>query len=118
HGTATNELITGDITIIRDFIDVRDVVSAYYLLLTKGEKGDTYNVCSGKGWSLKEIIDIISGMLGTKVTIRTDPSLFRPNDNKIIIGSNEKLKIKLKWRAKYTIEQSLNDMIQYWEEQI
>lgn len=118
HGTATKKLITGDTTIIRDFIDVRDVVSAYYLLLTKGEKGNTYNVCSGKGWSLKEIIDIISGMLKTKVNIRTDPSLFRPSDNKIIIGSNEKLKIKLKWRAQYTIEQSLNDMIQYWEEQM
>ena len=118
HGTAIKELITGDITIIRDFIDVRDVVSAYYLLLTKGEKGDTYNVCSGKGWSLKKIIDIICNMLGTKVTIRTDPSLFRPSDNKIIIGSNEKLKTKLQWQAQYTIEQSLNDMIRYWEEQV
>jgi GDP-4-dehydro-6-deoxy-D-mannose reductase len=118
NGTATKKLITGDTTIIRDFIDVRDVVSAYYLLLTKGEKGDTYNVCSGKGRSLKEIIDILCGMLETKVTIRTDPSLFRPSDNKIIIGSNEKLKIKLKWRAQYTIEQSLNYMIQYWQEHL
>jgi GDP-4-dehydro-6-deoxy-D-mannose reductase len=118
HGTATKELITGDITIIRDFIDVRDVVSAYYLLLTKGEKGDTYNVCNGRGWSLKEIIDIISNILDIKVNISTDPSLLRPSDNKIIIGSNEKLKRTLQWRAQYTIEQSLNDMIQYWQEQV
>jgi GDP-4-dehydro-6-deoxy-D-mannose reductase len=116
HGATPKELITGDITIIRDFIDVRDVVSAYYLLLTKGEKGDTYNVCSGKGWSLKEIIDIISNILDIKVNIRTDPRLLRPSDNKIIIGSNEKLKIKLQWQAQYTIEQSLKDMIRYWEE--
>jgi GDP-4-dehydro-6-deoxy-D-mannose reductase len=113
-----NELVTGDTTIIRDFIDVRDVVTAYYLLLTKGEKGEVYNVCSGKGWSLKEIIDIISKILEIKVYSRQDASLFRPNDNNIIIGSNEKLKNKLQWEAKYTIEQSLNDIIKYWEDQI
>jgi len=114
----SNELVTGDIGIIRDFTDVRDVVSAYYLLLTIGEKGDIYNVCSGKGWSLKEIIDMISRILEIEVRIKVNADLFRPDDNKIIIGSNEKLKYKMKWETKYTLERSLKDMIKYWEEQI
>jgi GDP-4-dehydro-6-deoxy-D-mannose reductase len=117
-GQRKNELITGDITIIRDFTDVRDVVAAYYLLLTKGEKGDVYNVCSGKGWSLKKIIDKVCNILEIKVHYKADDRLFRPNENKIIIGSNEKITGRLQWKPKYTIEQSLNDMIHYWEKQI
>ena len=118
NGTRTNELITGDITVIRDFTDVRDVVAAYYLLLTKGEKGEVYNVCSGKGWSLKEIIDMISKTLEIEVYTRADSNLLRPSDNKMIIGSNQKIVNCLHWKPKYSIEQSLSDMIRYWEMQI
>ena len=39
----------GNGMIVRDFVDVHDVVEAYYLLLTKGKKGEVYNICSGKG---------------------------------------------------------------------
>src|ERR1019366_2026315 len=52
------ELTTGDTSIVRDFVDVRDVVKAYYLLFKKGKKGEIYNLCSGKGISLNEIISI------------------------------------------------------------
>jgi GDP-4-dehydro-6-deoxy-D-mannose reductase len=118
NGTKSDELITGDISVVRDFTDVRDVVAAYYLLLTKGEKGNIYNVCSGKGWSLIEIINIINRTLEIEVRTRADAKLFRPGDNKIIIGSNEKLKNTLKWETKYSLEQTLKDMINYWEDQI
>lgn len=117
-GLKKDELVTGDITIVRDFTDVRDVVAAYYLLLTEGEKGEVYNVCGGKGWSLKEIIDKICDILEIKVHSKADAGLFRQNENKIVIGSNEKITSRLKWKPKYSIKQSLNDMIHYWETQI
>jgi GDP-4-dehydro-6-deoxy-D-mannose reductase len=118
EGIENTELITGDISIIRDFTDVRDVVSAYYQLLMQGEKGEIYNVCSGKGWALQEVIDIICGMLNMKVCIRLDTKLFRPDDNKIVIGSNEKLKKTINWDARYSLKQSLQDMIRDWEGRI
>ena len=118
NGTRTDELITGDITIVRDFTDVRDVVAAYYLLLTKGKKGEIYNVCSGKGWSLKEIIDMVSRTLQIEVRTRVNSNLLRPNENKMVIGSNQKILNCLNWKPKYKIEQSLNDMISYWKEKI
>lgn len=115
NGIKNNELITGNIDITRDFTDVRDVAVAYYLLLTRGEKGEAYNVCSGNGWSLRELIDMISGILEIKVTTKVDNNLIRPHDNEIIIGSNEKIKNTLQWETKYSIQQSLKDMINYWE---
>lgn len=111
------ELITGNLNIVRDFTDVRDVVSAYNLLLTQGKKGNLYNVCSGIGFSLKQIVDRICNILDIDVNIKLDPNLIRPNDNKIIIGSNKKIKISHKWEPRYTFDTSLNDMIIYWQSQ-
>ncbi len=102
---------TGDVSIVRDFLDVRDVVNAYYLLLEKGKVGEIYNVCSGNGYSLREIIERMSGILNIEVQITQRKDLIRPNDNKIIIGSNDKLKKTTNWPVKYSIEQSLNDIL-------
>jgi len=111
-------IITGDLNIIRDFTDVRDVVFAYYLLLTRGKKGEVYNVCSGKGFILKEILNIISYILKIEVKTKTDTNLVRPSDNKMIIGSNNKIKNDLNWDNRFTIEQSISDMINYWRTQL
>lgn len=51
---------TGNLKIIRDFIDVRDVVRAYYLLLTKGKSGEIYNVCSVHG-IMHKIAELLGG---------------------------------------------------------
>ncbi|MFA4915059.1 MAG: GDP-mannose 4,6-dehydratase [Syntrophales bacterium] len=113
----SGKLVAGDLEIVRDFTDVRDAVSAYYLLLTQGKKGEIYNVCSGKGFSLKQIIDKICNILNIDINIHLDSRLLRPNENRIIIGSSEKLKTNYAWELKYTIENSLDDMIRYWQSQ-
>jgi len=115
-GKNSGDVVTGDISIVRDFTDVRDVVSAYYLLLKAGKKGNIYNVCSGAGLSLKDIIRLISKQLDIEVNIKVDPRLIRPSDNKKIIGSNEKIKRELSWTNVVPLEQSLKDIIQYWQE--
>lgn len=105
---------TGDVSIIRDFLDVRDVVDAYFKLLMYGEVGEVYNVCSGKGITLEDIIRKMANILEIEVEIRVNKKLIRPADNKIIIGSPEKLKQKINWELKYSIDNSLKDIINYW----
>jgi GDP-4-dehydro-6-deoxy-D-mannose reductase len=109
------ELTTGDTSIIRDFVDVRSVVEAYYLLFKKGKKGEVYNICNGRGTSLTEVISTISSILDIQVTQKIDPNLVRPNDNKVIIGSNEKLKKDTGWSNNYTLEDSLKDIVAYYQ---
>ena len=109
------ELTTGDINVIRDFSDVRDVVRAYYLLMYKGVKGETYNVCSGKGYVLKDIITLLADKISKPVLHSVDEKNFRPSENKIIVGSYEKLKIATGWEPHYSIENSLSDIMGYWE---
>ena len=114
-GKNKGSVVTGDVTIVRDFTDVRDVVRAYYLLLKEGKKGHLYNVCSGIGFSIKDIIHIMAKQLNIEVDINIDNHLIRPADNKKIIGSNEKIKRELGWQNNIPVEQSLKDIICYWE---
>lgn len=101
----------GDLRIIRDFTDVRDVVKAYILLLTKGKSGEIYNVCSGKGLSLGQILKILSQLLDVNINTVIDDKYIRPNDNKVLIGSREKISSHIGWEPEYLIEESLNDML-------
>ena len=115
-GLKYGEIETGDITVIRDFVDVRDVVRAYYLLLLNGRAGEVYNICSGKGVSLKEIIDIIAGQVGVEVVSKINMDLVRPKDNRIIVGSPFKIESELGWRAEIDIRETIRNMIQYLEQ--
>lgn len=116
---ATNKnekiLTTGDTEIIRDFVDVRDVVRAYYLLFKHGTAGEVYNVCKGEGYSLSDIIDQIAIILNVKIKQKINYQLIRPNDNRIIIGSNKKIKEAINWTPKISLKESLKDIINYWQ---
>jgi GDP-4-dehydro-6-deoxy-D-mannose reductase len=114
-GLKPGEITTGDLSIIRDFVDVRDVVAAYYLLFKKGRKGEIYNVCSGNGFTLKEILEKMVKILDLKVIPISDENLIRLNDNRVIIGSNEKLRKETNWICKYSLDQSLSDTLNYWQ---
>ncbi len=112
-GMEQGEIETGDITVVRDFVDVRDVVRAYYLLLLKGKSGEVYNICSGKGISLKEIIGLIAKQAGILVTTRTNPAFVRPRDNPMIVGSPFKIESELGWKPEIEIQETIRDMIEY-----
>jgi GDP-4-dehydro-6-deoxy-D-mannose reductase len=104
-------LICGNIEIIRDFIDVRDVVKSYDLLLKHGKSGEVYNICSGEGYALKDIIELIKKITAVDFNIVIDKSLIRPIDNQIIIGCNQKLIKTTGFKRIYSLEKSLRDII-------
>ena len=101
----------GNLEIVRDFLDVRDVVDAYWRILTKGKPGEVYNVCSSKGVKLRDIITATAELLGIEPTIEVDPALVRPADNAVIIGDSSRIRESLGWKPKFSFEHTLNDMI-------
>ncbi len=113
--SATKTITTGNLAVIRDFVDVRDVVRAYYLLLKSGRRGEVYNICSGKGIVLKDIISTMSELLDINVNTLVNPALIRPNENKKVIGSYQKIKTELGWQPEIDTKKSLADIIQYWQ---
>ncbi|MBN1354266.1 MAG: GDP-mannose 4,6-dehydratase, partial [Candidatus Omnitrophica bacterium] len=113
-----DKIICGNLDVVRDFIDVRDAVCAYDLLLHKGKPGDVYNICSGRGHKLSDVLGLLQKIGVTRMPVEVNSALIRPMDNPIIIGSCAKLKKDTGFKAKYDISVSLGDMIDYWEEQL
>lgn len=109
---------TGNLGIIRDFLDVRDVVAAYYKILKLGKAGELYNVCSGEGYELNTVIDILSKIANIEIVKEINPDLIRTNDIPKVIGSNKKLIYDTGWKPIYKIEDSLYDIFEYWVKKI
>jgi GDP-4-dehydro-6-deoxy-D-mannose reductase len=108
----------GNGSIIRDFIDVHDVVTAYNILLTKGKRGDVYNICSGTGRAIRDIVLELSEILKIPVEIRQEQSQIRPIDNPRIIGSNEKMQIEFGWHPTVEFKQTLRSMYICWNQRL
>ncbi|MBI28603.1 MAG: GDP-6-deoxy-D-mannose reductase [Alphaproteobacteria bacterium MarineAlpha5_Bin11] len=115
-GSIKNNLSVGNLEIRRDFLDVRDVVFAYDLIINKSKPGEIFNVCSGRGTSIKSILDSLLGQSNKNINIEIDRSKFRENEAKCIVGDNSKIVNMLKWNPRFNINQSLLDILNYWRE--
>ncbi|MDD5597558.1 MAG: GDP-mannose 4,6-dehydratase [Victivallaceae bacterium] len=113
------EIIVGDTGIVRDFLDVRDVVRAYYLLLKSAAgSGEIFNICSGRQTSIQDIIEIFKEITATAPPLTVDPDLLRPVENRIVTGSNRKLYELTGWQPEIKLEDSLRDIAQWWEKHL
>ena len=81
----------GNLDVVRDFSDVRLVAKRYRLLLEAGIPGETFNICSGQGHSLLEVVQIMRELTGHDPKIRVNPALIRANEVHRLIGSRAKL---------------------------
>ena len=108
------EALTGDLSITRDFSDVRDIVKAYVMAVEKAKSGEIYNICSGKGFMLKEALDILAGMSDADIKVRQDKNKLRKNEIPVLIGDNTKFCKATGWKPKISFEQTLKDLLDYW----
>jgi GDP-4-dehydro-6-deoxy-D-mannose reductase len=112
----TGDIHVGNLETIRDYTDVRDIVNAYYLLITKGKIREPYNVCSKNGYSGKELLEIL--MKNTEAHINIIQKNVRKNDLKKLIGDNSKLVKDTGWKPIIEIEESLKDILDYWRDNV
>lgn len=111
------ELGVGNLEPVVDLTDVRDSVKAIWLLTKKGKWGDAYNICSGRGHKMKEVLDRITSMSSKKIKVVTDKAKLRPSDDPIFIGDNTKLK-KLGWKPEIPLDETLKDTLDYWRREL
>jgi nucleoside-diphosphate-sugar epimerase len=86
-----SEIELGNIDVSRDFSDVRFVSAAYRQLLERAHSGETYNVCSGDGYSLAGIVEKLNDLAGYKIKVVVNPAFVRENEVKVLVGRNRKL---------------------------
>jgi GDP-4-dehydro-6-deoxy-D-mannose reductase len=108
----------GNLDAVRDFADVRDVVRAYWLLLERGEPGAAYNVCTGRGRSIRELLEILLAASSERVEVEVDPERLRPSDTPVQVGDPSRLLAATGWTPRIPIEQTLRDLLDDWRARI
>jgi GDP-4-dehydro-6-deoxy-D-mannose reductase len=107
-----DHLEIGDLSHARDFMDVRDAVSALDLISRK-KKYDLYNICTGKAIALHDILDMLITMSKKPVRINKTPAKKRTLDDKIIAGDPTRLN-EIGFKPKYSISDSLQNILEFW----
>ena len=108
----------GNLDAVRDFLDVRDVARAYAFSLSKGEPGEVYNISSGVGIKIKDMLDKLIELSNVELKVETDQSRMRPSDVELLIGSAEKFKKATGWKPIIPFDQTLGDLLEYWRQKL
>ncbi|UCE66373.1 MAG: GDP-mannose 4,6-dehydratase, partial [Candidatus Zixiibacteriota bacterium] len=117
-GLSPPVLKVGNLKVKRDYTDVRDVVRAYMDIIEKGKPGKPYNVCSGKGYTLSDLLKKYRSMAGKDIEVMKDQSRMRPVDIPILIGSNNRIKEDTGWEPEIEIETTLSDSLKFWHDHL
>jgi GDP-4-dehydro-6-deoxy-D-mannose reductase len=117
-GLREAKIRVGNLEAIRDFTDVRDMVKGYNIALEKGIAGERYNICSGKGYKIKEVLDMLLKMTDKDIEIEKDPERMRPSDVLILIGDNSKFREQTGWKPEIFFEKTLKDLLDYWRNEL
>lgn len=113
-GRRPPRLQVGNLDVRRDLSDVRDVVEAYWLALGRGETGAVYNVCSGRVYALREVLNILVGLTDLDVEVVADYKRLRPHDVEVLAGRFEALRARTGWEATRPLNQTLGDLLSHW----
>lgn len=108
----------GNLDAIRDFTDVRDMVRGYWLAVTRAKPGEVYNLASGQGITIRELLNRLIELAEVEVEIREDPARLRPSDVEILVGDSSKFRADTGWEPRIPFEQTLKDTFDYWQKRI
>jgi GDP-4-dehydro-6-deoxy-D-mannose reductase len=111
RGEQPPRVTAGDLSVTRDFLDVRDVIRAYQLLLKGNDPGETFNVCSGKERSISSILHTMLAIAEIDATVISSGELLRPFEQKRMVGKNAKLIASTGWRPSIPFDQTLRDIL-------
>jgi GDP-4-dehydro-6-deoxy-D-mannose reductase len=110
RGGAAPRLALGN-DVVRDYVHVDDVVSAYLLIAERGRAGEAYNVASGRGVSARQLATDALHRAGVSADISTDATLVRATDIPTLIGSAAKLARETGWAPRKTHLDIIDDLL-------
>lgn len=106
-----DHIALGNLNVEREFNDVRMVCEAYLKLLTVGEPGQTYNICTGKTYTIHQLIESLERLTGHTVTVETRADLVRANEVHRLCGNPEKLLAAIGKTSNFALVDTLKWML-------
>ena len=111
-------ILTGNLDARRDLTDVRDTVRAYRLIMESGQSGRIYNVCSGRTYVIRDVLERLLLQTQAEIRVESDLERWRPQDNPLLLGDPKRLKDELGWTPSISLNHTLNDLLNYWRKRI
>lgn len=112
------ELVHGNLDSIRTMIDVRDAMEAYWLAVFHCEPGEVYNIGGETTISVGDFLELLKKNCRVPIPSRVDPNLIRPADVTLQIPCVEKFRKATGWRPKYSFEESVQYLLDYWRQKV
>ncbi len=100
----------GNLDVERDFSDVRAVAEIYARLLSRAFAGETFDLCSGRAYSLRWVLETMQRIAGRSIEVRVNPAFVRANEVRRLRGSGAKLRAALGDPPSYPLEETLRWM--------
>lgn len=113
-GLAPPVIQVGNLYTRRDIMDVRDVVKAYWIGIQKGIPGEVYNICSGKSYLIKAILEKLMSLTDVSIEVKQVQNKVQSSDVPFQVGNFNKFKKLTGWEPEIPIERILNDLLDYW----
>ena len=117
-GVTAPVLRVGNLDARRDITDVRDTVRAYRLLVERGRSATPYNVCSGTAYRIGDLMESLVRRARVPIRVELDPARLRPSDNPVVLGSAARLEADTGWQPRFTIDETLTDLLEYWRQAV
>lgn len=117
-GKREPRVVVGNVEVERDYLDVRDVASAYIALAESGVSGEKYNVSSGEPVAMGTLLEGLIAAFDVEVTVETDPARLRKVDQQQFYGDPTKLIEATGWQPKYSRTEMLAALAQFWSETV
>ncbi|MEW6440467.1 MAG: GDP-mannose 4,6-dehydratase [bacterium] len=108
----------GDLTPIRDFTDVRDMVRGYRLAAERCMPGALYQIASGTGVPIGRVLEELLPYAGVPVEVRPDTSRLRKVDIPVLVGDPGKFIAATGWRPRFRLSETLRDLYRFWKARI
>jgi len=112
------EVSVGNLDTRRDFVDVRDMVRAYVLLLERGDPDEVYLACGGRSTPVRAIIEGLAPLARIPVTFTSHEGLRREGEQPDLYGSPERLRDATGWTPEIPLETTLSDTLDWWRERV
>jgi GDP-4-dehydro-6-deoxy-D-mannose reductase len=107
-------LRVGNLDAVRDLTDVRDIVRAYEALMGTGTPGTIYNIASGQGRPVRQVLEALVSRSSVPIRVERDPSRFRANDTPVLIGDATRLREATGWAPRIPFDRMIDDLLAFW----
>lgn len=108
----------GNLDATKDYTDVRDMVKAYVIAIERCKPLEKYNICSGKTYSIAELLEMLLGLSSVEIEVKVDETKLRSATNPTISPNYVKFGELTGWKPEIPIEKTIEDLLNYWRKSI